>query len=149
MEGKIVIVLLLDQKEINSYFHFLFRSLSAATDIIFIEAPRWKLEDFEKIAKGSIVPVINLRSIDSSTGVALAECLSLQEYYGFLRRLTVSYIGPGNFTNMIMKGRLCLDCCIENCYYSQLTDNNPLLNTYATLFPKLGMHFRYVCDGVN
>jgi len=96
------------------------KSLSSAADIIFVDSPNWKEDDLEKLATGSLVPVINLRSFLYSPAIALSECLSIHEYYEFLRRLTLSYIGP---------------------------EDNPLLNTYVNILPKLGMHFRYICDG--
>jgi ornithine carbamoyltransferase len=96
------------------------KSLSSAADIIFVDFPGWKESDLEKLAVGSLVPVVNIRSNLYAPAIALAEVLSIHEYYEFLRRLTLSYIGP---------------------------EDNSLLTTYANLLPKLGMHFRYICDG--
>lgn len=47
---------------------------------------------------------------------------TLFEKYGFLRRLIIAYIGPGN---------------------------NAMLNTYFTLLPTIGAHIRYMVYGVS
>jgi len=108
--------------ELHTKYYFWIRSVSSSADIIFVESKSWSEQDIEKLSVGSHAPVVNLRSKMYAPGMALAECMSLQEHYEFLRRLTVSYIGPSN---------------------------NPLLNTYPAIFPKLGIHFRYLIDGVR
>ncbi|CAG7816339.1 unnamed protein product, partial [Allacma fusca] len=94
------------------------RCLSSASSVIFVEAP-WTEEELTHLATGSSMPIINVRSKDSAPLLCLAECMTLFEHYGYLRRIVVAYLGP---------------------------TTDPIARTYIQLLPKIGLHFRYFSD---
>ncbi|ODN00029.1 Ornithine carbamoyltransferase, mitochondrial [Orchesella cincta] len=105
----------------SNNYEMLGRSLASTSDIIFLDVPSWSQSNVEEFAAGSNRPVILISSRDLSPAVVYSELLSFYETYGFLRRVILVYLGPGN---------------------------NPALNTYFTVFPTIGGHLRYVVDGV-
>jgi len=100
----------------------LLRSLGSSADAVLIDSEFMSEQDVDQIAAGSYAPVINIGTKSSRPVSGLAHALSLFERYEYVRRLIVTYIGPGN---------------------------HPLLHCYMNLFPKLGIHLRYLINGVS
>jgi ornithine carbamoyltransferase len=101
----------------NSY-----RTLSSASDIVFVDSQTFSEEDTEQLASGCTVPVVTVSNAGLSPALCLAELMTLFEKYQYLRRLIISYIGVGSEST---------------------------LNTYAVLLPKVGMHLRYLISDVR
>jgi len=98
------------------------RTLASAADIVFLDSQKLTYEESELIATGCTVPVVAVSHADLRPVICLAELMTLYEKYQYLRRLIVSYVGQGD---------------------------DPTLNTYAVLLPKVGMHLRYLVSNVS
>ncbi|KAJ8925651.1 hypothetical protein NQ315_009496 [Exocentrus adspersus] len=89
--------------------------LSTTSDIIFCKAHRQS--KLEGFAKGATVPVINVSSCHFVLLQILSNLLTLQQHFHNLDGLVIAWIGP--------------PC--------------PLLNTYLTIAPTLGMRVKFLC----
>lgn len=91
------------------------RLLSSETDMIFCRIRKHSL--VQSLAKKSLVPVINTGSFRCILLRILSDVFTLQEHFSKIDGLTVVWVG-------------------NSC---------PVLNTYLTIVPRLGINFKFVC----
>lgn len=89
--------------------------LSTCSDLILCQSKYQS--KIEKLAKGSSIPVVCVRSCTYSIVDVLADVMTLQERYGHLKNLKLGWIG-------------------KPC---------PLINTFLCIAPRLGMDIQYCC----
>lgn len=89
------------------------RMLAVSSDIVFCNVQ--EQEKIEQIANGCNVPVVAIQSSNFSLVKTLSDLMSMQLHYGYLKNLTVGYVG--------------------------LTGS--LINTYLCMLPLLGMNIKY------
>ncbi|GLV36409.1 hypothetical protein CBL_08900 [Carabus blaptoides fortunei] len=89
------------------------RMLAVSSDIVFCSIQ--EQDKIEQIADGCNVPVVAVQSCDFTIVKSLSHLMSMQLHYGYLKDLTLGYVG--------------------------LT--GALINTYLCMFPLLGMNIKY------
>jgi len=109
-----------DMSEDSIDFAVLGKSIGSSCNMIVFDSANVPQSAVEEFADGCTVPVVCFESSSLCPVYCLSEMMTLFEQYGYLRRVSVSYVGG-------------------------VADQ--LLNTYVSLLPKLGMHFHYCADG--
>lgn len=89
--------------------------LNCYSDIIFTEIDSQK--HVQKIADGASTPVINIKSYKFSLIKVLADLMTIQEHYNYLKCLKFGLVGV----------------------------HGPLINTYMCILPRLGININYFC----
>ncbi|OXA49970.1 Ornithine carbamoyltransferase, mitochondrial [Folsomia candida] len=96
------------------------KTVGSSCDVVVFDSKNFDHTNLEKFATGCTVPVICTESSLLCPIYCLGELLTLFEHYDYLRRLVISFLGDSS---------------------------DQLLNTYALLYPKVGMHLHYFVEG--